>query len=145
MYLIFKVKYFRFMQNADTNIFYLLLAILSALVLSLRELYHYSSNFNTTSLDRCMIAILSLWWWIVFVLWLTDERRLALFPAGTTARDPDHRESLTRREQGLRTCAEPEFRLSWVKLCSSDNHYTTAPSSVVLVLGCVSLELTDTY
>ena len=74
MYLIFKVKYFRFMQNADTNIFYLLLAILSALVLSLRELYHYSSNFNTTSLDRCMIAILSLWWWIVFVLWLTDER-----------------------------------------------------------------------
>ena len=25
------------------------------------------------------------------------------------------------------TCAEPEFRLSWMKLCSSDNHYTTAP------------------
>ena len=24
-------------------------------------------------------------------------------------------------------CAEPEFRLSWMKLCSSDNHYTTAP------------------
>ena len=21
------------------------------------------------------------------------------------------------------TCAEPEFRLSWIKLCSSDNHY----------------------
>ena len=25
------------------------------------------------------------------------------------------------------TCAEPEFRLSLMKLCSSDNHYTTAP------------------
>ena len=25
------------------------------------------------------------------------------------------------------TCAEPEFRLSWTKLCSSDNHYTTSP------------------
>ena len=25
------------------------------------------------------------------------------------------------------TCAEPEFRLSWMKLCSSDNHYTKAP------------------
>ena len=25
------------------------------------------------------------------------------------------------------TCAEPEFRFSWMKLCSSDNHYTTAP------------------
>ena len=22
-------------------------------------------------------------------------------------------------------CAEPEFRLGWMKLCSSDNHYTT--------------------
>ena len=31
---------------------------------------------------------------------LTDERRLALFPAGTTVRDPHHRESPTRREQG---------------------------------------------
>ena len=33
-----------------------------------------------------------------FVVWL---RRLALFPAGTIVRDPLHRESLTRREQGL--------------------------------------------
>ena len=37
------------------------------------------------------------WWW--FVVWLTDERRLALFPARTIARDPHHRESLTRGEQ----------------------------------------------
>ena len=36
-----------------------------------------------------------------FVVWLTDESRLALFPAGTIVRDPHHRESLTRREQGL--------------------------------------------
>ena len=26
-------------------------------------------------------------------------------------------------------CAEPEFRFSWMKLCSSDNHYTRAPLS----------------
>ena len=32
-----------------------------------------------------------------FVLWLNDERRLALFPAGTFARDPHHRESPTHR------------------------------------------------
>ena len=25
------------------------------------------------------------------------------------------------------TCAEPEFRLSWMKLCGSDNHFTTLP------------------
>ena len=38
---------------------------------------------------------------IVFVVWLTDERRLALFSAGTIFRDPHHRQSPTRREQEL--------------------------------------------
>ena len=32
----------------------------------------------------------------VFVVWLTDERRLALFPAVTLVSDPHHRESPTR-------------------------------------------------
>ena len=41
------------------------------------------------------------WWWIVFVVWLTDKRRLALSPAGTIVRDPHHLESPTRREQDL--------------------------------------------
>ena len=36
-----------------------------------------------------------------FVVWLTNEQRLVLFPAGTIIRDPHHRESPTRREQGL--------------------------------------------
>ena len=36
-----------------------------------------------------------------FCVWLTDKRCLGLFPAGTTDRDPHHRESLTRREQDL--------------------------------------------
>ena len=35
-----------------------------------------------------------------FVVWLTDERRLALFPAGIIVRDPHHRESPASREQG---------------------------------------------
>ena len=39
-----------------------------------------------------------------FVVWLTDKRRLALIPAGTIVRDPRHRESLTRCEQGLNLC-----------------------------------------
>ena len=67
----------------------------------------------------------SWWWWIVFVVWLTDERRLALFPAGTIVRDPHHLESPSR----VWTCAEPEFKLSWMKLRSCDNHYTTAPKN----------------
>ena len=29
------------------------------------------------------------------------------------------------------TCVEPEFRLSWLKLCSNDNRYTTAPGRLV--------------
>ena len=37
------------------------------------------------------------WWWIVFVVWLTDERRLALFPAGTIVRDPHYRACPTLR------------------------------------------------
>ena len=65
-------------------------------------------------------------WWIAFVVWLTYEKRLVLFPAGTIARDPHRRESPTRRKQDL-SCAEPELRISWIKLCSSDNHYTKAP------------------
>ena len=32
---------------------------------------------------------------------MVDQRRLALFPAGTIVRDPHHLESPTRREQGL--------------------------------------------
>ena len=32
---------------------------------------------------------------------LTNERRLALFPAGTIVSDPHHCESPTRREQNL--------------------------------------------
>ena len=42
------------------------------------------------------------WWWIVFVVWLTDARSLALFPAGIIVRDSHNRESPTHRKQGLK-------------------------------------------
>ena len=40
---------------------------------------------------------------LFFVVWLTDERRLALFPAGTIVRDTHHCESPTPTscKQGL--------------------------------------------
>ena len=38
---------------------------------------------------------------LFFLVWLTDERRLALFPSGTIVRVPHHRESPTCREQDL--------------------------------------------
>ena len=40
---------------------------------------------------------------------MTDEKRLALFPAGTIVRDPHHHKSPTRREQGL------SLRRAWVQ------------------------------
>ena len=43
-------------------------------------------------------------WLIVFMAWLTDERLLALFPAGTIVSNPHHCESPTRREQDLSLC-----------------------------------------
>ena len=39
-----------------------------------------------------------------FCGWLTDERRLASISPGTIVRDPQHRESPTRREQNLNLC-----------------------------------------
>ena len=39
--------------------------------------------------------------WTVLMIWLTNKRRLALFPAGTIARDSHHRKYLTRRELDL--------------------------------------------
>ena len=44
-----------------------------------------------------------------FVVWLTNERRLALFPARTMVRDPHHCESPTRCEQDL------NLRRTWVQ------------------------------
>ena len=62
------------------------------------------------------------WWWIAFVVWLTDERHLVLFQAGTIVRDPHYHESPTCREQGL------NLPRTWVlKFCNSNNHDTMAP------------------
>ena len=61
-----------------------------------------------------------------FLVWLTDERHLALFPARIIVRDfpiTNFGHAISR----IWTCAEPEFRLWWIKLCSSDNRYTMVP------------------
>ena len=50
------------------------------------------------------------WWGIVFLVSLTDEMQLALFPAETIIRDPNHRESPARLEQGL------NLRITWVHI-----------------------------
>ena len=66
------------------------------------------------------------------MVWLNDKRRLALFPAGTIVRDPSLT-ILNLWHVASRTwiCAKPEFRLCWMKLCSSDTHYATVLWSIV--------------
>ena len=64
------------------------------------------------------------WWWIVFVVWLTGKRRLALFLTGTIAGILTIA-NLRHYANRIWTCVEPDLRLRWMKLCSSDNHCTT--------------------
>ena len=65
----------------------------------------------------------------------------AIFPAGTTVGDSRHRKSPTHREK-IWTWAEPEFRLCPMKLCSSDNYYTTVPylTQKIFLGGDISLK-----
>ena len=51
-----------------------------------------------------MIMMMMMMMMNVFVVWLTEERRLALFQDGKSVRDPHHRETLTRRKQDLNLC-----------------------------------------
>ena len=57
----------------------------------------------------CSVYSSLLIWWVVFVEWLIDERRLGLFLAGTILRDPHHRESLTHQEYDM------NVRRTWVQ------------------------------
>ena len=72
-------------------------------------------------------------WWIVFLVWLTNERRLALLPARTIVRDPHHLQYDT-----LRAGFEPAQNLSSDFECNCAvviNHYTTAPQNALNFLN----------
>ena len=56
---------------------------------------------------------------------VTDKRCQALFLIEINVGGCDHRKPTTHR---IWTCAKPDSRLYWIKLCSSNsNHYITAP------------------
>ena len=55
------------------------------------------------------------WWLIVFMVWLTNEKHLALFPAGTIANH--HRKSPTRRKQDF------NLRRTWVQVLLNEVIY----------------------
>ena len=67
----------------------------------------FLTNFIKKRLQhRCFLVMMMMTMMMMncFVVWLTGERCLALFPAGTIARDPHHHESPKRLEQGLNLC-----------------------------------------
>ena len=47
---------------------------------------------------------------LFFVVWLTDEKHIVLFPAGIIVRNPNHRKSKTHRELDL------NLRQTWVQV-----------------------------
>ena len=60
--------------------------------------------FWSRSMWKCLI------WWIVSVVWMTEERYLVLLPARTTVRDLTIT-NLWHDASRIWTCAEPEFWL----------------------------------
>ena len=66
--------------------------------------YITTSEFNKLTAENVaarLMMMMMMMMMICSVVWLTDEKRLALFLAGTTVRDRHHRESLTGHEQDL--------------------------------------------
>ena len=55
-----------------------------------------------------------------------STKGVALFPLSEILTIANFRHAASR----FWTCAKPEFKLWWMKLCSTDNHYTTAPLKV---------------
>ena len=58
------------------------------------------------------------------------DRRKAFSSSLSSSRDPNLRHAANR----VWTCAEPGFRLSWMKLSNIDNHYTTAPQIKIIII-----------
>ena len=91
------------------------------------------SSMGSPPLHYVLVCKIHIWWWlswwIVFVVWFTDKRRVGLFPAKTIVRDPHHCESPTCCEQD-----EPVHNLSlgfveWscVAVNTIPLHYTVMP------------------
>ena len=69
------------------------------------------------------------WWWTIFVEWLNEKLSVAFFQLGLLS-EILIITNLWYAVSRIWTWAEPEFRLWWMKLCSSDNNYTIAPQRV---------------
>ena len=58
-------------------------------------LIFFLSSIDSGVMMMMVMMMMMMMMYIVFVVWLTNERRLSLFPGGTIVRDPHHRKSPT--------------------------------------------------
>ena len=68
------------------------------------------------------------WWWWWIILWHGWPTK-GVYPYFQPGPLPGILTLVNLRHAASRVwaCTEPEFRLSWIKLCSRDNHYTKVP------------------
>ena len=100
--------------------------------LTIKELENVKNWLDSNKLSLMMRKMMNCFCGV----WLTDERRLALFPAGTIVNHPLSEiltiSNLRHAASRIWTCAEPEFRLCWKWDIAAVqpqwyNHYTTVP------------------
>ena len=105
-------------------------------------------NTRTTFLDSvwCQDILYRTWTWKVLGLsywsWLMMNKMMNCFCgmvgrqkafSFNSSRDHCQRSSPSQISSSrVWTCAEPEFRLTWMKLSSGDNHYSTAHKKNIL-------------
>ena len=73
-----------------------------------------------------IVLVVLWWWWIVFWEWLSTKG-IKLYLQSRPLSGILTITYLWHATSRIWTCAEPEFRLNWTKLYSSDNHYTMVP------------------
>ena len=90
-----------------------------------RNLYHFIYDIQKTSVHRSAL------WTIIYEIWMNCfcgmvEQLKAFTPYFQPGPSSEILTIANLRHAGSKvwTCAESEFRLCWMKLCSSDNHYT---------------------
>ena len=91
------------------------------------EFFNYSQTRKYAEIEKYVDLLRSKVWWIMMMMIMMN-----CYCAGMV----DRRKAfslISSRDHW--TCAEPEFRLCRMKLCSSHNHYATAPRWASRVVG----------
>ena len=75
--------------------------------------------------------------------WPTKSKRFSLFPSRSMS-EVLNIANLRHATSRVWTCPESDFRSSWMKMCNTDNHYTTIPRHLSLSYSWNCLETLST-